>query len=55
MLQVQEKGGTPIVQEPPDAQVSYMPEQAIRLLTPHHIVAADKIGQLLNELTSHDG
>jgi two-component system chemotaxis response regulator CheB len=52
MLQVQEKGGITIVQEPPDAQVSYMPEQALRMLTPHHIVPADKIGQLLNLLTS---
>jgi two-component system chemotaxis response regulator CheB len=52
MLQVQEKGGITIVQEPPDAQVSYMPEQAIRLLTPHHVAPADKIGQLLNQLTS---
>lgn len=55
MLQVQEKGGITIVQEPPDAQVSYMPEQAIRMLTPHHVVPAGKIGQLLNKLTSHDG
>lgn len=51
ILQVMEKGGITIVQEPSDAQVAYMPEQALRVLTPHHIAPADKIGQLLNTLT----
>jgi two-component system, chemotaxis family, protein-glutamate methylesterase/glutaminase len=54
MLQVLEKGGITIIQEPPDAQVSYMPEQALRLLTPHYVVPADQIGQLLNQLTMGD-
>lgn len=44
---VKEKGGITIVQDPADAQVSYMPEQALKHFTPDHLLSADKIGQQL--------
>ncbi len=46
---VKEQGRTTIVQDPGDAQVSFMPEQAIKLLPPDHILNCEGISQLLNK------
>ena len=50
LLYVKELGGLSIVQDPADAAVSHMPEQALKLFKPDHILSADSIGLLLNEL-----
>lgn len=51
MKKVKQKGGYTIVQDPTEALVAYMPEQAILLSVVDKIAAAKKIGELLNEET----
>jgi two-component system chemotaxis response regulator CheB len=45
-------GGTVIVQEPADALYPGMPNHALRLLTPDHVVRAAEIGALLGKITA---
>jgi two-component system, chemotaxis family, protein-glutamate methylesterase/glutaminase len=47
---VKELGGFTIVQDPADAQVSYMPDQAIQLVKVDRVLSAKKIGELLREI-----
>ncbi len=50
LQRIKELGGTCIVQTPESAEVSYMPEQAIRNVAVDHIVAADELGSFINNL-----
>jgi two-component system, chemotaxis family, protein-glutamate methylesterase/glutaminase len=50
MKAVKEYGGTNIVQNPGEAIVGFMPEQAIQLAPIDHILPASAIALLLNEL-----
>lgn len=50
LVQVKARGGITIVQEPEEAQVSYMPEQAIKQMKPDHIFRSEEIGKYLNEV-----
>jgi two-component system chemotaxis response regulator CheB len=50
LQRIKELGGTCIVQTPESAEVSYMPEQAIRHVAIDHIVAADELGSFINNL-----
>ena len=45
-------GGATIVQDPADALHPWMPQAAIDRVTPDHIASADKIGDLLTELST---
>ena len=47
---VQRLQGTTVVQSPADAQVPYMPEQALKLITPDHVLDGDQLSGLLNSL-----
>ncbi|MCJ8207114.1 chemotaxis protein CheB [Pseudomonas sp. RGM2987] len=47
MARVRELGGTTVVQDPDEAQVSTMPEAALALHQPDHILTLLGIGQLL--------
>ncbi|WP_407309643.1 chemotaxis protein CheB [Pseudomonas sp. nanlin1] len=50
MASIQNAGGLTIVQDPREASVSVMPEAALRLISPDHILSLNGIGKLLAEL-----
>jgi two-component system, chemotaxis family, protein-glutamate methylesterase/glutaminase len=52
LLRIKQRGGLTIVQDPQDADMSYMPKAAIASAHPDHILAADKICKILIELTT---
>lgn len=45
---VKECGGIAVVQDPLEAQVPYMPQQALKQIVPDHVLTCDKIAELLN-------
>lgn len=47
---VKEKGGTTVVQDPSEAVVSYMPLQALKQMSPDHVLTSQRIGQFLNSV-----
>jgi two-component system chemotaxis response regulator CheB len=49
---ISRNGGYTIVQDPAKAEVSYMPEQAIKIAKVNEIADGDQIGFLLNNLLS---
>jgi two-component system chemotaxis response regulator CheB len=49
---IKRKGGRTVVQDPRDAEVSLMPEAALALHQPDHILTLSGIGQLLATLES---
>jgi len=50
LLQIKQNGGRTVVQDPRDAQVALMPEAALALHSPDHILSLSGIGQLLATL-----
>ena len=50
LSQVKQRGGLTIVQDPEDAQVATMPQAALDILQPDHILTLRGIGRLLVEL-----
>jgi two-component system chemotaxis response regulator CheB len=50
LLYIQRKGGKTIVQEPADAEVSYMPAEALKIMTPTAVASSEDIGECLNAL-----
>jgi two-component system chemotaxis response regulator CheB len=50
LSQVQQRGGLTIVQDPEDAQAATMPQAALDILQPDHILTLRGIGRLLVEL-----
>ena len=50
LLRIKQHGGLTIVQDPQDAEISYMPKAAIETAKPDHILAADKICNFLSEV-----
>ena len=52
LLKVMEAGGTTVVQDPATAIVPYMPEKAITLCRPSHIVDGADIPRFMTELIS---
>lgn len=50
LLYIKQSGGRTIVQDPRDAQVALMPEAALALHSPDHILSLSGIGQLLATL-----
>ncbi|MDH0732870.1 chemotaxis protein CheB [Pseudomonas sichuanensis] len=53
LLQIKQSGGRTVVQDPRDAQVALMPEAALALHSPDHILSLSGIGQLLATLEPH--
>lgn len=53
LLQIKRSGGRTVVQDPRDAQVALMPEAALALHNPDHILSLSGIGQLLATLEPH--
>ena len=51
LLRIKQRGGLTIVQDPQDAEVSYMPSMAIETARPQHVLPAGKIASLLVELS----
>jgi two-component system chemotaxis response regulator CheB len=49
---IKQRGGLTVVQAPPDAEVSYMPQAAIQATKPQHILCAAGICNFLLELTA---
>jgi two-component system, chemotaxis family, protein-glutamate methylesterase/glutaminase len=52
MKAVKEFGGRTIVQDPREAVVSYMPEQALLLSPADEVLGVEKIAKLLNEISN---
>jgi two-component system chemotaxis response regulator CheB len=52
LLRIKQKGGLTIVQDPHDAEISYMPKAAIELARPDHVLKANGICELLIELAT---
>ena len=50
LLRIRQSGGRTVVQDPRDAQVALMPEAALALHCPDHILPLSGIGQLLATL-----
>ncbi|MDH0301769.1 MULTISPECIES: chemotaxis protein CheB [unclassified Pseudomonas] len=50
LLRIKQNGGRTIVQDPREAQVALMPEAALALHSPDHILSLSGIGQLLATL-----
>ena len=50
LLRIKEFGGLTIVQDPETAEVSTMPESAIKLFQPDHILSLQNIAHFLNKL-----
>ncbi|BCJ07329.1 MULTISPECIES: chemotaxis protein CheB [unclassified Pseudomonas] len=50
LLRIRQSGGRTVVQDPRDAQVALMPEAALALHDPDHILSLGGIGQLLATL-----
>ncbi len=50
MKRIKKLGGVCIVQTPESAEVSYMPEQAIRNVKIDHVVSAEEMGVFINHL-----
>ena len=50
LAQVKQRGGLTIVQDPQDAQVATMPQAALKLQQPDHVLPIHGIGRLLVEL-----
>lgn len=50
LIRVKESGGVSIVQSPQSAEISYMPEQAIKHAPVDFILHADEIGRKVTEL-----
>lgn len=53
LLKIKNSGGRTVVQDPRDAQVSLMPEAALALQQPDHILSLSGIGRLLATLEPH--
>ncbi|MER2098995.1 MAG: chemotaxis protein CheB [Pseudomonas qingdaonensis] len=50
LARIKEHGGTTLIQDPHEAQVAVMPEAALALHRPYHILPLNGIGQLLAKL-----
>ncbi|CAI8905689.1 MULTISPECIES: chemotaxis protein CheB [Pseudomonas] len=50
LAQVKQRGGLTIVQDPQDAQVATMPQAALKIQQPDHVLPIHGIGRLLVEL-----
>ena len=50
LARIKEHGGTTLIQDPHEAQVAVMPEAALALHRPDHILPLNGIGQLLAKL-----
>ncbi|MDH0647722.1 chemotaxis protein CheB [Pseudomonas sp. GD03858] len=50
LLRIRQSGGRTVVQDPREAQVALMPEAALALQAPDHILSLSGIGQLLATL-----
>jgi two-component system chemotaxis response regulator CheB len=55
LLRIQRAGGTTVVQSPDTALARQMPEAALRLLGPDHVIPSNEIGPLLRELARVHG
>jgi len=53
LLSIKERGGMTIVQEPSDAEVGAMPENALKLLKPDHVVELKQVSTLLMQLVRY--
>jgi two-component system chemotaxis response regulator CheB len=50
LLRIKQRGGLTVVQDPQDAEVSYMPKSAIQTVTPDHVLVAGDMWKLLLQL-----
>lgn len=55
LRRIKELGGICIVQTPESAEVSYMPEQAIRNVDVDHVIDADRLGSFISDLLAKQG
>lgn len=52
LLRIKQRGGLTIAQDPQDAEISYMPQAAIEIASPEHILSANAICKFLSELNT---
>jgi two-component system chemotaxis response regulator CheB len=50
LKQVKEKGGITVIQDPEEAQVPFMPQQALRIMQSDYVLDSNQIAGLLNSL-----
>ncbi len=50
LKRIQQRGGLTIVQDPKDAEAAYMPESAISMLVPDHVLSLSEIISLLTQI-----
>ena len=50
LKKIKENGGLAIVQDPSEASIPYMPEQALDLFDPDYIVSSQEMAVILNKL-----
>lgn len=48
---IKKAGGTVVIQDPDSAQTPYMPEQALEVLRPDHILSGDQIAELVSRIS----
>jgi two-component system chemotaxis response regulator CheB len=50
LKKIKESGGLTIVQDPAEASIAYMPEQALNLFHPDYVVGTEEMVSILNKL-----
>lgn len=50
LKKIKQAGGLTIVQDPSNASIAYMPEQAIQLFEPGYVVAVEEMANIINGL-----
>jgi len=53
MMSIHKSGGTTIVQDPEEAEITAMPEAAIDSFKPDYVYNADKISKFIGNLASY--
>ena len=53
LLSIQKAGGITLVQDPTDAEINYMPNQALARLKPDYILGKSKLAEFINNLSAN--
>ncbi len=53
LLSIQKAGGITLVQDPADAEINYMPNQALARLRPDYILSKSNLAEFINSLSAN--